>query len=52
MKEIRGIRQCNVIFIMGDFNAHVWEQELNKKGESVIDIMPNNNIIMPNYIDT
>ena len=58
MTEIqRGISQCDddeLVFIMGDFNAHVGiigEQELNYNGNIVLDIMIENNIIMLNDTD-
>ena len=43
-----------LVFIMGDFNAHVGiigEQEFNYNGKIVMDIMTENNMIMLNYTD-
>ena len=58
MTEIRrGISRCDddeLVFIMGDFNAHVGiigEQELNYNGKIVLDIMTENNMIMLNDTD-
>ena len=58
MTEIRrGISHCDddeLVFIMGDFNAHVGiigEQELNYNGKIVLDIMTENNMIMLNDTD-
>ena len=55
MTEIRrGISHCDddeLVFIMGDFNAHVGiigEQELNYNGKIVLDIMTENNMRMLN----
>ena len=47
----RGIGHCDddeLVFIMGDFNAHVGiirEQELNCNGKIVLDILTENNMI-------
>ena len=58
MTEIRrGISHCDddeLVFIMGDFNAHVGiigEQELNYNGKIVLDIMTENNMITLNDTD-
>ena len=58
MMEIRGgISHCDddeLVFIMGDFNAHVGiigEQELNYNGKIVLDIMTENNMIMLNDME-
>ena len=54
---IRGISHCDddeLVFIMGDFNAHVGiigEQELNYNRKIVLDIMTENNMIMLNDTD-
>ena len=58
MTEIRrGISHCDddeLVFIMRDFNAHVGiigEQKLNYNGKIVLDIITENNMIMPNDTD-
>ena len=58
MTEIRrGISHCDddeLVFIIGDFNAHVGiigEQELNYNGKMVLGIMTENNKIMLNETD-